>query len=1589
MLDTMRQKAEDDLSEARDVYTNTTDVTKSDTIEQDIIQLQQKEIVKPTNEKIVEEEKNKDKIEKSKQENLDAVKSKLEKLKYDTEVKKADTEITRLEEKKKDTLKHFEEQQSNPEITEEQLKSSKETQNIHIKDIEDKIAELQTKKELPERVLTKEEKLEKRKLTKEAKESGMFEDSTSKTGLNEKDLKDFIEKEMRVKEAKVVKERKPKQEPIEDLEAEINKRTEIYKSDEKARIEDNAKDFKGLSDAQKKANELDFQKKQYEQIRTDIKQSQEVRKQATSKLKELNKIKVKDFKATPEQEKIAEQKFFDQYKVPERSQDTTIKREMERKAEYKKFEKLSGKDPRKLNYKEVSATVISNGKKLAERAKKSMYLLEKELAKTGEKFDINNITDSQRKRFNTEINIVEDLLDARHDMKLFKEKKINLKEFMHREENRIFNRDLAKKEKEIALEKKIEPKEVKSKDNEDIKLSARKSETLEQEEVAGMVTKADTREIDLSKVNKSKTEVMKEFMAKDNVRQVSVNQLPKVLAHESGLRTMSIAKSGDDVFERQFALAHQDSNYEKANKIEKDKKVTEPENKISEQLKKDMEWVNGLKTYFQNEGAFNQDFQYKRVREAFDNGLLKRELGEQEFYGRKETYSIAEPKKEKIVEKESKDLTIKAPEGVNKEVWDKAQREIFNEARARIENNPLLIGKIQGERKFFTETGKVIGDKTETFHKLLREENRSFNRDLAKKEKEITSDTKIEKTKKSEDIEESNKEKIIRLSKQIKSDTELVKKYKDVEYMKTLVNERKIDIKKYREELKTAKEELSKEIKPYQQILKEEIEKGNKEIRRLNAESKKALESIAPTYEQIKVKVDSWETGKKLNNAESIAKEIVEDAKKKQIPKSQFKKNIDKVKAYFKDQTSDSKVSKDFKKILTSRIVNEENVAKRTENLKAKLDTLFKGYKTEDVTDAILKTDYNAIKEFKNEKEAKIFEEENDNIYQIAKEYIDQSAKAIGESSEQIGFFRNNAKAIAEELGMPYETVPIIDKLISIKAMTPERWKVIEEIRDTKDFKFVMDVIGNNKKRSSELFGQNPNQQIKGFVQEVYSGKYRLDEQGKKVYDAETKRELGALPNKLENKKVGRSTEIEHPNFKSIEEKSEYAKEHKLKISENGTFRKILSAEKKNEVGRSKNFSEILSKTTQSIDAKEVQQLISKKIIDEIANKNEMFSQTFKEGYRPISEYEVRGLPKVLRETLAGRYILEAYDKRLLGRDEVRMYSGTSQVGKIADRLLRETTTAFKQNNVLKNISSYVNATLVNQMLGSMSGVNPAKLLKYQTEAISEIKKVENIENRIAILKAQGKNTKKLQDILDKSLLYKMEQAGLAVNRLEVAGGGNTLMGQMLSDVFRNNDTLNKIANEVLLSEKSYIGSRAFKMFGVIDVQGRYTIAKNAMDNGKTLEVAVNEANGLFSDMSQIAPAFIEFIDKYPLIPFAKWFSLVTPRLMKLTKDNPVKALLTGMTVWAIQEETDTSMATVNPLESVVNFGDDAITLEYLNAVDKEGFGEATYDKTKTFYVPKIYREIQKELVQPEQHEFFLKRKIKGDFQPLTQKLIG
>ena len=254
----------------------------------------------------------------------------------------------------------------------------------------------------------------------------------------------------------------------------------------------------------------------------------------------------------------------------------------------------------------------------------------------------------------------------------------------------------------------------------------------------------------------------------------------------------------------------------------------------------------------------------------------------------------------------------------------------------------------------------------------------------------------------------------------------------------------------------------------------------------------------------------------------------------------------------------------------------------------------------------------------------------------------------------------------------------------------------------------------------------------------------------------------------------------------------------------------------------------------------------------------------------------------------------------------------------------------------------------------------------------------------MTLAKAQGKPTARIQKQLDVNPLYQMEQEGLAINLLEGVKEEPSLMNTM---VFRNN----KWVNEFTMGSGSYLGKKLANNFSLIDTQGRYALTQHYMKEGMTLSKAVHEANGLFADMDQMAPEWIELADKYGGAKFLKWFTYSTPMLLKLAKNNPMKTLTIGALLYAIQVETDTNFTTVNPIEATADFAGQTMELEFLNAIEKDGVHGAT-KKLAPYILPKPYMDMYNYIDYDDYKLIFKNRPTgerRGPVQELVESTIG
>ena len=614
----------------------------------------------------------------------------------------------------------------------------------------------------------------------------------------------------------------------------------------------------------------------------------------------------------------------------------------------------------------------------------------------------------------------------------------------------------------------------------------------------------------------------------------------------------------------------------------------------------------------------------------------------------------------------------------------------------------------------------------------------------------------------------------------------------------------------------------------------------------------------------------------------------------------------------------------------------------------------------------LLKSDVEAIWGM-TRKESEEFKKANHTIYTIAKLEIDQSAKGLSSQSEQYGAYKRNPTLIAAARDLPDDAIPIIDQLISIKAMDNNGgWDVLEKYPRDDDTKYIVDIMREHRMKSeAELFIDSPDKISKGYFSEVYRGNKKISESGKIVYDADSKYEQGLLGSERENNKVGTKVDVNEQELEKfsnspegLQKKLDWMTKNRLRESSDGTFRKVADETIRLKAGKTDDLAHILTETVRATNQKLKERQIVLKVIQDLAvNDSLIFSTKPKDGFVKLTFEQLNKIPFSLREDL--KYVDQELMTKLLGREEVRMYKGKNQHLLIADRLVNNLGTMFKQSVVLKNPASYINATLVNQAIGLSIGVRPDKMFRYQMKAMQDFKQMTELLEKLNYQKVTGKKRDAILDAnLKNNQLYKMEKAGLSTNRVDGVVGDNDLLGSILEDHVPS--IIFKVARTLNLNQNTAAGKFTLRFFSKIDTMGRYMVAQHYIDKGMDMREAVEKANGFFGNMDIMVPSAIEMLDKYGFIPFLKWFTVVHPMLVKTLQTDPVKMIAVATGIYVLGQETNTNLASVNPLEGMIDFVESSLPFGTVEKIEKKGFIDTIVGRAKSNVVPKYMDNIWK-----------------------------
>jgi hypothetical protein len=700
----------------------------------------------------------------------------------------------------------------------------------------------------------------------------------------------------------------------------------------------------------------------------------------------------------------------------------------------------------------------------------------------------------------------------------------------------------------------------------------------------------------------------------------------------------------------------------------------------------------------------------------------------------------------------------------------------------------------------------------------------------------------------------------------------------------------------------------------------------------------------------------------------------------------------------FMSSVDSSSIAKELDKISAMKKAAEDAAVVASTAIRDRIHSMIPDKaKRASMTEYVLRTDYQAIDGIKTQKDAiKLYQ--NIDI-RLSKSMTPEQFARLSEMTKHLARGMNgdlnalnspmmlsNALAIAKRAGLkniPDEMIKDIDKKITIQALAEsnratkgDTWKFIEANADKKWFQESIGLIKYKNELSKEMFASNKFNYNKGYSKEAYSSPYIYgrDEWGNatKTLDNDLGYAEGAIP--VDNPKTKGSQVFdvpEHMKKASEEAKEAYAltKQFGVVLDTNGNiskFRKhLLSKEGKAEAGLENDFADVMADTFSGVVKKKG---IEHDFIPEIKKSiedgsSELMSKEPKEGYVKIDDNIKKLLPYELQDVI--NYVKPEFKQSLLGNIEVG-YNGKNDLIKTTQAILKDTVSNFKENVVLKNPVSWVNAMMFNVSVGLQHGIPMKFMTRNMHEGVKSYSQMRDIQRKLFMGVADGTlsvaEQGRLQGILDNNLLFQLNKEGMTMTiAAEIAAHpafSKRLMDRMAFDrlsKFVGKEQAEKISTiwkNIYLHPHSKTGQFAIDTMTKIDVMGRYALAKHKMvKEGMSVGEAARFANSQFGDFNKVLPIWVQYIQEFGAIPFAGWFFRVAAGLAKSAYDNPAKTLALTAGLYALQQSTGERTESWSPVMTLANSPSGMVTMSpYLNP-------ESTAQKSK---VPEVYSKAYK-----------------------------
>ena len=291
-----------------------------------------------------------------------------------------------------------------------------------------------------------------------------------------------------------------------------------------------------------------------------------------------------------------------------------------------------------------------------------------------------------------------------------------------------------------------------------------------------------------------------------------------------------------------------------------------------------------------------------------------------------------------------------------------------------------------------------------------------------------------------------------------------------------------------------------------------------------------------------------------------------------------------------------------------------------------------------------------------------------------------------------------------------------------------------------------------------------------------------------------------------------------------------------------------------------------------------------------------------KEGYVPLNKHNLAIIDKRLLPTDGELlYVPKNFQHMLMGNEAVGFTEAKSFQNAFMN-VLKDATEHFKHSVVIASARAYLVNYVGAYTAALRAGMKHSEIMASFREVDKYYKAMRSDINEFYKKATTGKSTADVEARLKANPLYQMKDNGLSMTMVHdyMSHTGNRSISHDLAETglqklykFFGVDNKHPLKYKDILGLED--GTKGGEIASLIaarfDAYGKYTLAKKAIKDGKSVEQAVAEANSIFGDSNLIVPRIVQLMDNMVALPFMTWMFKVFSGNVKAMKENFTQSL--------------------------------------------------------------------------------------------------